>query len=276
VHFHTRRSIIPFKSGGTAMPRMHMSRQFFANPAFCQNSVNLGPQSNGTPHHGNAVAGRFANRSNGMKFCETRPLIAAILLGLGLAGCTGSGGAGPEIGPAAGQIDEPGRDALNAEYAALDRQFFMYKPLEGHALRTSGSATFNGVAALRPEGGFEGDGRAPVTGNPDLIADMAVTVDFGSDAVTASMWDFYDRSGARAGGSVHLAGTQDGGRLNTSGSGLLDWGDRNETLDVTMDGYILADEAGMRGTLDVISTVGLTQTTLEGRAVLVNDGRPTR
>ncbi len=190
---------------------------------------------------------------------------------LGLAGCSGGGGADLPDASLTGKIDMAKRDSLNDRYEALDFGYHTTKRIEGHAVRTSGIYTFNGVAALRPSGGFTGDGRSPVTSNPDLIADMALNVDFGNDSVSGAMWNFHNAEGARAGGSVQLVGVQDGGGITASGNGTLDWGDRHQVLDVDFGGAVLADEIGARGDMNVTSTIGTEITTMDGHATLESD-----
>ncbi len=212
-------------------------------------------------------------------------------LAFALAGCVGGGGSGDGIAvDAAGldtvisgpTIDLAKRKTLDTEYAALEKAYFMAPGLRlDH--RQTGTATFNGVAAL-PGRVIDKDFYDFVSAPPGLVADIAMTVDFATHDVTGAMWDFTNKSGEVAGGSVQLTGLQSYGSVKASGAGTLDWADHKQALDISFDGSMVAYDiipgavgsemympGAVRGNVTGTSTIGTETTAIEGKAILEND-----
>lgn len=147
-----------------------------------------------------------------------------LLLGAALAtaGCTADGATG--AGPKSKTLDVKGKEAQVAMLDDVFRGVYMAKPNDGVMGPTTGSATYNGAMVLGS------DHR-----DPEYSATMAMTVDFAGGTADGSLWDFHDKAGSIAGGSVPLTGTYASGRAEFSGKGALDWGDESSTVDV--DGY---------------------------------------
>ncbi|WP_226783096.1 hypothetical protein [Oceaniglobus trochenteri] len=204
-------------------------------------------------------------------------------LALAVAGCAGGlpategAGSGPEIevGKNTRPIDMQRRIELNNDFQGLRNRYGSLNPATAEDLPGTGTATYNGVAAL----GADPDA-------PEILSSMAMTVYFGSGDVTGSMWDFHDATGRQAGGSVQLTGTQrpnlPGGpsgeagkfrvaRVGMTGHGTLDWGDHEQELDVAIDGYIHDDNQGLKGQLDIESTIDDDVSRMWGMVMVEND-----
>lgn len=192
-------------------------------------------------------------------------LVGAAALALVLAGCAGGGDIGADGGLTSGTLDVAGRDALASEFGALSHDFYG-RARGGHTVAPeTGSATFNGIAAF----GEGASGGYDDAGDPDLIAEMAMTVDFGLDRVRGAMWDFHDRDGNIAGGSVQLTGVLDGIEVKAYGEGTLDWGDRKQDIEVGVNAYLLYDTYGIQGNISPVSHFGTDNPT--GIVLLKND-----
>lgn len=132
------------------------------------------------------------------------------------AGAGSGTGAGPGSGPGklvfpnetetaapshAAPIDMARRNALVAEHGRIEQKFYMWPAMRSYVDKVAGKATFNGVAAMGSQDEFV---RYPVGGsrnelNAELVAAMALTVDFDKEQVNGVMWDFHNKEGERAG-----------------------------------------------------------------------------
>lgn len=201
-------------------------------------------------------------------------LAVAAAFMVGLAGCSsgvgevGAGGSGATAGPV--KVDRAKRDALHQELMGLDSRFYMARPAD-HFTRNTGVGTYNGIASIGTRGTSPTPNGRYVSNMPQIIADMALSVDYVTDEVSASMWDFHSLSGQSADGSVQLRGVENLGNITAAGTGILYWGDREEILDVTLDGNVIGSDLGIRGSLDVVSTIGTDSTDLDGTFVTTRD-----
>lgn len=220
-----------------------------------------------------------------------RATATAVVLGA-LAGCSGGGGGGGSassapVGAGPGDttvrpVDVAARAKMNND---LQGMLNVYRPgsisswVDSDDRPQSGTGTYNGVA------GFNND--ASTGGRTsEIVANMAMTLYFGSDEVTGSMWNFHDADGTQAGGSVQLVGklghTGPGGPqgeagayrdsiVTANGAGTLDWGDHEQDLDVGLSGFILNKSNAVGGTIYGTSTIDGIQTDILGDAVLESD-----
>ncbi|MGO4908470.1 hypothetical protein ACEN2J_09080 [Pseudorhodobacter sp. W20_MBD10_FR17] len=186
---------------------------------------------------------------------------AALALAYGLSGCVGGSDtyaaavttATATSGAAAtttaalrsAKYDEDGFDTLAGEATAVIRRFDMWKPAEAASVPLSGAATYNGIAAF-------GD-NASLTqinaGDPDALASMALNVNFGTARVTGSIWGFRGKDGKVGDGSIALKGLQDSTSVKASGSSTIYWGDVDQDVTVNIDGFFLANEKAIKGTM---------------------------
>lgn len=210
---------------------------------------------------------------------------ATLALAFGLSGCVGGGGgsdtyeaaltsatatsAKASVGTAKYDVD--GFERLAGEFNKLDRPFHMWKPAIPQTTPLSGSATYNGIAA------FGDDASLAYTNanSPEMLASMALTVDFGTAKVQGAMWDFHDKNGKVGNGSVSLKGTQESTKFTASGSSTIYWGDVNQDIDVTIDGYFLANEKGIKGTMaNTLEGANGTDISQAGVIILKRDDMP--
>lgn len=224
-----------------------------------------------------------------MMTMKTIRLSAAMTVAFGLAGCAGGGeslsaalGSGAtnaanttgtstsNSSAQAVRIDIAGLERLGGEFTEQDRYFRFWKPAGAYAIPITGSATFNGIAAFG-EGASYGEING---GTPDMVADMAMTVNFGTSQVTGAMWDFHDKNGKVGDGSIALKGNQDSTNVKASGTSTIHWGDSNQILTVDMDGYFLANQYGIKGTLATSSLGAGGEVNATGVVILKNDIAP--
>jgi hypothetical protein len=86
----------------------------------------------------------------------------------------------------------------------------------------AGAATYNGIAAFGDKATLDQTN----AGNPDVLASMALAVNFGTARVTGAIWGFRGKDGKVGDGSVTLKGLQDANTLKASGSSTIYWGPR--------------------------------------------------
>lgn len=221
-----------------------------------------------------------------MKTIETLRLTAAVTVAFGLAGC---GGGSSSVGAASGaspsassstsasnstagtvQIDLEGLDALGGEFTEKDRYFKMWNPATAASIPITGSATYNGIAAFGKNAAL-GEIDA---GNPDMLADMALTVNFGTAKVTGSMWNFHDDAGKVGAGSIALRGNQDANKVSATGTSTIHWGNANDILTVDMDGYFLTNTYGIKGNLTTTTLGAGGEVESTGIVILKSDAAP--
>lgn len=190
---------------------------------------------------------------------------AALALAYGLSGCVGgsdtyaaavtsataTSGAAATATVRSAKYDEDGFDTLAGEATAVSRYFYMWKPAEAASIPLSGAATYNGIAAFGDNASLD----ATNAGDPDALASIALTVNFGTARVSGSIWGFRGKDGKVGDGSITLKGLQDSTSVKASGSSTIYWGDVDQDVTVNIDGYFLANEKGIKGTM---------ATTLEG------------
>jgi hypothetical protein len=220
-----------------------------------------------------------------MTTIQTIRLCTAITAAFGLAGCVGSTEPLAAAGSSAAtttstststssaqaiKIDIDGLDRLSGEFTEQDRYFRYWKPAGAYAIPITGSATFNGIAAFG-EGASYGEING---GDADMVADMALTVNFGTSKVTGAMWDFHDKNGKVGAGSIALKGNQDSTTVKADGTSTIHWGDANEILTVDMDGYFLANQYGIKGTLATSSLGAGGEVNSTGIVILKSDSAP--
>lgn len=216
-----------------------------------------------------------------MQTIETLRLVTIMTAAFGLAGCGGgssSTGASTSASPPASTtatsgkvtIDLDGLDRLGGEFTEQDRYFKLWKPAASTTIPISGSATYNGIAAF---GKNAASGEIDA-GNPDMMADMALTVNFGTAKVTGAMWDFHDSDGKVGAGSIALKGSQNSIKVTASGTSTLHWGDANEILTVDMDGYFLTSTYGIKGNLTTTTLGAGGEVESTGIVVLKSDTAP--
>ncbi|MDN5785623.1 MAG: hypothetical protein L0H65_01040 [Pseudorhodobacter sp.] len=164
--------------------------------------------------------------------------------------------------------DMAARNALADEHAAIWASYYMART----SVPDTGTSRFIGTAAMGPTGEFNGAPRGGYPGalNAELVARMAMTVDFDKTDMQAVIWDFHNKEGIRPGGSVQMAGAIDFHSLDGSGSGTLNWGNHDEKLDLNLTGTAWG-RYGATGTLGGTSTVGSTQTPISGEFALDNE-----
>jgi hypothetical protein len=220
-----------------------------------------------------------------MNTFDTFRLTAAIALAFGLAGCVGGSGgdlaiaeptedvlkdAEAETSAEKIKIDIEGLERLSGEFTEQDRYFRMWKPAIAATIPLSGTATYNGIAAFG-EGAAYGKVDA---GSPDMVADMALTVNFGTSKVTGAMWDFHDKDGKSGGGSIDLRGNQDSTSVKASGTSTIHWGDSNQIVSVDVDAYFLASQYGIKGDITANSLGAGGEVESKGIVILKNDKAP--
>ncbi|NDV02499.1 hypothetical protein [Pseudoroseicyclus tamaricis] len=172
------------------------------------------------------------------------PILTLPALAL-LAACSGGGAAGgggspgdPATGPDGAEsytLDLEGKEERVDDIGTVYDEVYGGKPMPGALAPTTGTATFNGAVSFGSQ-----------VKDPDLVAALAVTVDFGTAGVTGSMWDFHDRAGHVAGGSVALTGEvpeESPSSVVLGGQGLLDWGPEQIYLRIDMTGDLYGAKA---------------------------------
>ncbi|WP_099827938.1 hypothetical protein [Oceaniglobus indicus] len=218
-------------------------------------------------------------------------ITTAVFLLFGLAGCSGGGGNGaagpvavPDEVPEANErpVDLASRARMNNDLSGM---LNVYRPSaitswedSGDRPR-SGTGTYNGIAGFNSDASTGGR-------SSEIVANMAMTLYFGSDDVNGAMWNFHDTDGTQAGGSVQLTGrlghSGPGGPqgeagayrdsiVRVNGAGTLDWGDHDQELDIGMSGFILEGADAVGGTIYGTSTIDGDQTDILGDAVLERD-----
>lgn len=237
-------------------------------------------------------------------------LAASGMLALAIAGCSSGGapdvggsagaGAGSGAGGAAGDdadraparpVDRIGRMQMENDFLGLRDEMRELSWSRNDLVPNRGSSTYNGFVGFSNAGEYHFEDYSGVS--PEVVGNMAMTVYFASGDVTGSMWSFQDSEGNQAGGSIQLTGEQGhhgpgpsgasgegasyvDATVDASGIGTLDWGDREQELDVRMVGNMVGDNAGFEANLYIRSTEGGIETSMSGEAMLENDSPPVR
>ncbi|MDN5785624.1 hypothetical protein [Pseudorhodobacter sp.] len=177
------------------------------------------------------------------------------------------------------------RIKLNSSLQGL-RQSLLINQARSDELPNTGTSTYNGYVGFSKRG--SGDDTSYID-SPEIVGNMAMTAYFGTNDVTGSMWNFIDAEGHQGGGSIQLIGTQGhkgpgpsgasgeaasyvDSTVNANGSGMLDWGERKQKLDVQLSGGIRAKNAGLTGYVSITSTVDGVESQMLGKIALQNDG----
>ncbi|MGZ9811069.1 hypothetical protein ACXN5S_11445 [Pseudoroseicyclus sp. H15] len=170
--------------------------------------------------------------------------LAALCSALALAACssgsTGAGGGGGGSNPppiSTGQMtqDIDGKEESVDSIGHVFDEVQGGRPMPPQVAPTNGSATFNGAVSF-------GDR----VKDPDLVADMALTVNFANSQVSGTLWDFHDRAGNIAGGSFAVTGEvpEDApASVVASGEGMIDWGPRKSYVTVDLEGDLYGSQA---------------------------------
>jgi hypothetical protein len=125
----------------------------------------------------------------------TDKVCVLVIAALGLSGCGGSTSAVPDgnVPDGEGGVQEDNTYvALLAEMMALDAALSPFVP--SAAMQNSGSATFDGVASLKPLAAL----------NPELLSRFNLTAQFADDTVSGELFDFADADGSPITGTVDL------------------------------------------------------------------------
>ncbi|MDN5785626.1 hypothetical protein [Pseudorhodobacter sp.] len=215
--------------------------------------------------------------------CGGGDLVAGSSLAAGSSGTgagtgTGSDGVfGPGTGagmkpakPANTKMDDAGLYQLQTQYLALNHHLQGKRPIFAAELPLYGMATYNGIAAFKEIKNASTTING-TTRNPDLVANMAMKVDFTRDKASGALWNFHDGNGALADGSVQLKGAHKTGEVTASGTGDLYWGSLREQITVNVDGPILEKGDGIEGYMTATTTTGSVKTPYVGLAILHYD-----
>ncbi|WP_373355895.1 hypothetical protein [Pseudoroseicyclus sp. CXY001] len=162
-------------------------------------------------------------------------LLAACSAGPAPGGGGGGGGSPTPGGSESYTTDLAGKEERVAAGGRVLDQVYGGQPMPAVLVPTLGTATYNGAVS------FGSDVK-----DPDYVAAMAVTLDFGTDRVRGSLWDFHDRAGHVAGGSVPINGRMPAnapGSVEAGGRGTLYWGPEVSDVRVDLRGNLYGGEA---------------------------------